>query len=114
MVRKRLPSFIFPPNPGLPGLSDFEFVFKSVGANLIAAAQLHDSLIKIQAVTSGRQNRFLVKIGNRYAAQGCRPLHASYREDTATRLSFVVLLKLASEMSKLQGPTSHEVVCAKT
>ena len=28
---------------------------------------------------------------------------------TATRLSFVVLLKLASEMSKLQEPTSDEV-----
>ena len=51
MVRKRLPSFIFPPNPGLPGLSDFEFVFKSLGANLTDAAQLHDSLIKIQAAT---------------------------------------------------------------
>lgn len=51
MVRKRLHSFIFPPNPGDPGLSDFEMLFKSVGAKKNCLAQLHDSLFKIQAVS---------------------------------------------------------------
>ena len=85
MVRKRLPSFIFPPNPGLPGLSDFEFVFKSLGANLTAAAQLHDSLIKIQAVTYSLE-LCCNQTGDLYAARRYERARF-YREVIATRLA---------------------------
>jgi hypothetical protein len=40
--------FIFPLNPGVPGLPDFEERFKPVGTKSRVVPQFHDSLIKIQ------------------------------------------------------------------
>jgi len=101
MVRKRLPSFIFPPNPGLPGLSDFEFVFKSLGANLTAAAQLHDSLIKIQAVTYSLE-LCCNQTGDRYAARRYERARF-YREVTATQLAGLFTQSLTRYAQRLDA-----------